>query len=296
MSTSKIWVYVIIFNEENMIPYFLMHYDFADKIIVYDNYSTDNGPNLLRCNPKVEIRYYDSQSKLDALKYVENKNNVWKEAKNYADWVIVVDMDEFVYHPFGVREFLSQCGNATIVPTIGYNMANLNENDYLDPTKPLTSQVLCGHYYKPQSKTALFSPQYITEMNYSPGCHVCSPHGIVRYSSNSVLLLHYRFIFGIEYMKNRYHTFKARLSDVDKKHGFGSFYNDDLIQIENTYKGAQRAAIQIINNPDFVIAPEINWKNYLDRYPDLRENGITTEESAILHYEVHGRREGRNPL
>ena len=36
------------------------------------------------------------------------------------------------------------------------------------------------------------------------------------------------------------------------------------------------------------------WIGYLDRYPDLRQNGITTKEQAIQHYLRKGKVEGRN--
>ena len=35
------------------------------------------------------------------------------------------------------------------------------------------------------------------------------------------------------------------------------------------------------------------WIGYLDRYPDLRQNGITTKEQAIQHYLRKGKMEGR---
>lgn len=37
-----------------------------------------------------------------------------------------------------------------------------------------------------------------------------------------------------------------------------------------------------------------NWKAYLDRYQDLRKAGIKTKEAAYRHWNVHGKKEGRN--
>jgi hypothetical protein len=39
-----------------------------------------------------------------------------------------------------------------------------------------------------------------------------------------------------------------------------------------------------------------DWKYYLDTYPDLRANNITTEDTALLHWNNHGRAEGRIPI
>jgi hypothetical protein len=36
-----------------------------------------------------------------------------------------------------------------------------------------------------------------------------------------------------------------------------------------------------------------DWHYYLDKYPDLRTNGITTEQQAIQHWLNHGKKEGR---
>ena len=37
----------------------------------------------------------------------------------------------------------------------------------------------------------------------------------------------------------------------------------------------------------------IDWKTYLDTYPDLRQNGVLTKEQAINHWNNHGKNEGR---
>jgi lipopolysaccharide biosynthesis protein len=42
------------------------------------------------------------------------------------------------------------------------------------------------------------------------------------------------------------------------------------------------------------IPPEFNWQLYLDRYPDLRMNGVMTREQAIRHYLNYGYYEGRS--
>ena len=35
-----------------------------------------------------------------------------------------------------------------------------------------------------------------------------------------------------------------------------------------------------------------DWKFYLDKYPDLRINGVHTESQAIHHWNTCGKREG----
>ena len=44
----KITLYTICYNEQEMLPYFLNHYSkMVDKIVVYDNQSTDNSRQIL---------------------------------------------------------------------------------------------------------------------------------------------------------------------------------------------------------------------------------------------------------
>jgi hypothetical protein len=49
-----------------------------------------------------------------------------------------------------------------------------------------------------------------------------------------------------------------------------------------------------INKPYTIIHPGfIDWQFYLDRYPDLRQNGVHTEQQAFQHWIVCGQMEGR---
>ena len=45
-----------------------------------------------------EVIPYSTGGKINDFKYLEIKNNAWKKSRGKADWVIVVDMDEFLYH------------------------------------------------------------------------------------------------------------------------------------------------------------------------------------------------------
>lgn len=52
----KITVYTVCFNEELMLPHFLNHYSrIADRIVLYDNQSTDQSMSLARAYPNTEI-------------------------------------------------------------------------------------------------------------------------------------------------------------------------------------------------------------------------------------------------
>src|SRR5690606_2040831 len=104
----RVHVYTVCWNEAKFLPYFLAHYaQFADRIFVYDNGSTDRSPDIVRAHPKAELRQFDSGGTFDDLSNINVKNNAYKESRGQADFVIVVDADELIYHP-AIRELLQR--------------------------------------------------------------------------------------------------------------------------------------------------------------------------------------------
>jgi hypothetical protein len=45
-----------------------------------------------------------------------------------------------------------------------------------------------------------------------------------------------------------------------------------------------------------ILPNDLDWKFYLDTYPDLRQNGIHTEQQALQHWNTYGQKEGRIPF
>ena len=92
----NITIYTIAYNESILIKFMIEHYRsrFPNcHIIVYDNYSTDNTVEIasaLGC----EIRYFDTNNQIFDNKYLELKNNFWRDAQT--DWVLVCDVDELL--------------------------------------------------------------------------------------------------------------------------------------------------------------------------------------------------------
>ena len=85
-----------------MLPFFFLHYDnLVQRYIIYDDASTDNSQEILRLNPKVELRpmppYCDPESRISSALALQE--TCWKESRGIADWVIVTDIDEHLYHP-----------------------------------------------------------------------------------------------------------------------------------------------------------------------------------------------------
>src|SRR4030066_1175068 len=88
--------YILCNNEERLMPYVMRHYSQFAKVIILESNSTDQTVEIAH-SMGAEIWSYDVPDEIDDRWFTELKNNCWKESK--ADWVMIVDADEFIYHP-----------------------------------------------------------------------------------------------------------------------------------------------------------------------------------------------------
>jgi hypothetical protein len=170
----SIHLYAVCWNEERIIPFFLRHYEpLVDRIAIYDDGSTDRSVELLRASPKVEIRPFkrDAESYLDA--HVALFETCWQESRGRADWVCLVDLDEFLFHP-DWHDYLAAQKNAgvTIIQALGYDMVS---ETFPPAGVALTTMLTRGQRDLHLDKTGLFAPDAIEQINYSVGRHRCSP-------------------------------------------------------------------------------------------------------------------------
>jgi glycosyltransferase involved in cell wall biosynthesis len=242
---GKIFVYTVCWNEEKLLPFFIEHYSkFADKIIIYDNESTDLSTEIMSKYPKVQRREYSSDNQIRDDLYLKIKNHAWKELRGAADWVIVCDIDEFFYHPTPV-EFLnrSKTRGFTIIKPQGYNMASLEFPSY---DKPLTESVKTGLLFDPESKMCVFSPSDVKEINYTAGCHHAKPQGNVSILQDSgAKLLHYKFL-GRDNFLERNIQYRKRLSDANIRRGWGAHYLQSAEAHESTFDGTLAQSTEVI--------------------------------------------------
>lgn len=243
-----ITVYTIAYNEEIILPFFIKWYKerFPNcKIVIYDNYSTDNTEKIALEN-NCEVIKYDTNNQLSDSKYLEIKNNCWKNAET--DWVLICDADEFL--DIKQEDLLKESG--TIVLSKGYNMYNIVGDETVENT-------YYGVRAKQYDKFYLFNRQFVKEINYSPGCHNALPKGRIVFSDKKYLLFHYSHI-GKQYMINRYKRNAERLSQENIKKGWGFHYKDSEKQIEDKFNVAREYYEKNKNNlnqEEIII-----WKNF----------------------------------
>ncbi len=174
------------------------------NITIYDNQSTDSSPQIIQ-DLGCKLISWDSEGQIRDDLYLSIKNEAFKKSK--AEWTVSVDLDEFIEIDFDITPY-------NIIRTQGYDMIG----------SPPSRLSVPNNLY---SKAVMFRPNSFSQIGYGPGCHLFnpSPKEPIRISSEIANLLHYKYI-SEEYVYNRHLMYQSRLSDLNKKYGWGVEYNN----------------------------------------------------------------------
>lgn len=227
----KIEAHIICWNEEKLLPHTIAHYkQLCSRIVIYDNYSTDRSPEIARAND-CDVVNFGIKGTLDDLEYLNIKNNVWK--KSDADFVIVCDTDELLWHP-SIQSVLFNAfmNKNTMIETIGWNIYASVDPFALHPI----TEIRRGVFDKGYSKSIIFNPRELYEINYNPGAHVCNPIGSVIKHPEKMFVLHYRNIFGADDVVARRRLCQKRLSHRNRVKGWGTHYGWSERKIREEYE------------------------------------------------------------
>jgi hypothetical protein len=246
MSELKIHLYTISWNEESMISHFLSYYSrFCEKIFIYDNFSTDNTKEIALSNPAVTFFQYDTNDEIRDDIYLKIKNECWKKSRGQADFVIVCDIDEFIYHQ-DLLEHLKKykAEEISLIRPVGFNMIHDSKPSF---NADLFTEVQFGVRSTDFDKVIVFNPNLIEEINYSSGAHKCVPIGIIKYAVNEFKLLHYKYL-GLDNVINRYNLMSKRLSAFNKKNGLGFHYSFSRRKIRREFNNYDAKKINVFNS------------------------------------------------
>jgi hypothetical protein len=198
-------VFALCYNEEHILQAFIDHYknNFNANITFFDNESSDNSLNIIKENG-CNYQTYCTDGKMDEISLLAIKNHCWKNSK--ADFVIVCDTDEFLEIPTDIE-------GCTIIKTRGFDMIG-DTNSRL------------GVYNEIYSKRIMFSPKHIHQINYSAGCHYCTPEGKIVENEIHALMLHRKYI-SEEHIINRYQNYSNRNSESNRLNGHCLHYDQN---------------------------------------------------------------------
>ena len=234
-------------NEILLMPYFLRHYaSFADRIFIYDAMSDDGTREVVAACPKAELIDWQCHEAND-MEYMALHNSAYiQHSRGVADWVILPDCDEFVYHPEirTVLEEYKQVGINLAAPQ-GYNMMS----DQFPTTEgQIYEEVVFGTPYEPECKPIVFDP--MLPMNFGIGKHGLFPFPpevtVIEAPMRDLKLLHLTGL-GRQFRIDRLAARARRLSQTNIDNGWGLYVLRTAEEIGEEYDNSWAGVVRVID-------------------------------------------------
>jgi len=227
-----------------MLPFFFRHYDsIVDQYFIFDNGSTDGSLDLLREHPRVCLGAFSVAGPSFVLAAVDFYDHSWKQSRGQADWVIICNIDEHLYHA-DLRAYLASLPQeVSLIFSPGYEMVS---QTFPPADVVLTEHTRTGFRYEIYDKPTILAPGAIREINFLPGRHDAAPEGRVASPlKREVKLLHYKCL-GVEYWVSRSNELRQGLREMDLERGWGIQYVWDDAQKRDYFRRVQEGAIQVL--------------------------------------------------
>ncbi len=241
-------LYSIFWNEAELLPFFFRHYDaLVDRYFLYDNGSTDASPALVRAHPRATLGSFEVKGYSFRLEARDFLSQCWKQSRGKADWVILVDIDEHLHHPAG-KGYLAACQRAgvTLIPAIGYEMVSA---EFPAADSRLADSAPLGARSNAYSKSCVFQPGAIREINFRAGRHRIRPRGhVVRPPKTELKLLHYKHL-GEEYLVRRMAELRDRVTPQEQAQKLGVHYFKEAEELRRRQRWLLQAAVPALSDP-----------------------------------------------
>ena len=248
-----VWV-TLCKNEEVIIPYVIPYWKrIADKVVVYDNHSTDSSVELLSKYDWIEVRYFESEGQNEFIQK-DIKEKAYLEFKNSYDIVILSDLDEIFYF-----DDFKAAGEAFI--NGGYNCLITPIHSLCEDSKPPVDEKKllhqqCHKFYKQRmnhmegfgdySKISIFNCHTTDAVGMSVGQHYVktSPDMRVMLSYNG-FCIHVDKGLGLQFKWEARQRMFKNLSDENKKYDFCVEYAYSFEKLKKEYEENQEKSYDL---------------------------------------------------
>ena len=252
----RIILYTLSYNESDIVEYSIDYWKRlgVDKVICYDNYSTDDTVEKLKKYDWIEVRYFKTDGMTDDLHAII-KNNCWKEQKGKENtYVVVCDFDEYLYFPSGVEATLDKmdgrfsvlgckwfalCNDDTPERIEGVLLHEQSDKFYLQDV---------NRNYPELGKFMLINPNMIDDMGWSVGNHICNPTGDFKLYVAPIeecVAIHINKGFSPKYFVEKRKRMAKRLSNLNKMKGYCFEYNFPEEKSLEEYRENQKKSVNL---------------------------------------------------
>ena len=253
----KIYLCTVCYNEMDILPWVIDYWKRipVTKAVVYDNGSTDGTIEYLSKFPWIEIRNFKTEGQDDQIQAVI-KNNAWKEAKGKADFVVVCDMDEFLWGDIDGELQKMKEGGYNILGNPWYAFCG-NEYPKYEEGKYLHQLIRKGYKqyinhmeeYKHLGKFMIIDPNITESTNWSVGNHILydiKPF-FKLYVTDKITTFHINKGFGEDYFVKKRKRMGKNLSETNKRNGMCVEYNYPEAKSRQEYRNYQSQSVDISN-------------------------------------------------
>ncbi len=200
-------------------------------------------------NAQLQLRSYDTDGRHNSLRMNELRCTAYRGSRGQADWVIVVDADEFLFHPEGLRRPLQRLKDRGVsLPRVGgVEMLCTQPPPGWNPDAPTPLHQQRRFLAVPSpwmSKQVVFHPSI--DVNFSPGSHSCAPVAhevpLLRARRPAFSLLHFNSL-GEEYVVAKVRRRAARVPAELRAQGLSVHYFKDEQSVRDVFRRRQRTGV-----------------------------------------------------
>ena len=295
----KILGVTITYNNEDKVPYVMPYYERMgiDKLVVYDNNSTDRTVELLSKYPFVEIRHYETDEYREDL-LLQFKTEIQNEFRGQYNWCISADFDEVFYSEQDFREVLYEkmCEGKTYFRKTALNIVSRT----FPPTDKLIHETVGkGALWTSDdetfgffgNKTCLFNMNKVFITYNTPGCHECSMQGELAQFDDGIGFFHLKFIdFDFIVKSSVEHNNRIKSSDPMS----WEYYSNHMNEVYNLLEKRCITVEEYMNTPMCELLPQQvifgvketskpKILEYINRVKAASKSGLA-RQYAILFY------------